>query len=136
MGAVQHTLFPATFSLVEKGRLTPTRPLYKTPEIAMVGVTPRDQEAMGVSYVQGMAGHEGLIRAAVTQNDHRLAGLLFEPGGGHLTGMHIVGDQACELILIGQAVIGHCSGISNACSYRPGRRIAEAGRTSSTCGTG
>ena len=102
----------------------------------MVGVTPRNPEAMGGPYVQGMARHEGLIRAAVTQNDHRLAGWLFEPGGGPLTGMHIVGDQACELILIGQAVIGHCSGISNACFYRPKRGNAKAGRTSSTCGTG
>ena len=33
--------------------------------------------------------------------------LLFEPNSGHLLGVHIIGDQACELIHVGQAVMSY-----------------------------
>ena len=76
-----------------------------TPEIAMVGATRQDLEAMAVPYVQGTARYEDLMKAGVAGDEHGLLSLLFEPNSGHLLGVHIIGDQAEELIHIGQAVM-------------------------------
>ena len=85
-------------------RLSPTA-VYTTPEIAMAGVTQQDLEAMAVPYAQGTARYEDLVKAGVAGNEHGLLSLLFEPNSGHLLGVHIIGDQAGELIHIGQAVM-------------------------------
>ena len=85
-------------------RLSPTA-VYTTPEIAMAGVTQQDLEAMAVPYAQGTARYEDLVKAGIAGNEHGLLSLLFEPNSGHLLGVHIIGDQAGELIHIGQAVM-------------------------------
>ena len=79
--------------------------VYTTPEIAMVGLTQQDLEAMAVPYAQGTARYEDLVKAGVAGDEHGLLRLLFEPNSGHLLGVHIIGDQAGELIHIGQAVM-------------------------------
>ena len=85
-------------------RLSPTA-VYTTPEIAMVGVTRQDLEAMAVPYAQGTARYEDMVKAGVAGDEHGLLSLLFEPNSGHLLGVHIIGDQAGELIHVGQAVM-------------------------------
>ena len=86
------------------GRLSPTA-VYTTPEIAMAGVTQQDLEAMAVPYAQGTARYEDLLKAGAPGNEHGLLSLLFDPNSGHLLGVHIIGDQAGELIHVGQAVM-------------------------------
>ena len=44
-------------------------------------------------------------RAGIAADEHGMLSLLFDPTSGHLLGVHIVGDQACELIHIGQAAM-------------------------------
>ena len=98
----------ATYALGRRARdggtLSPAA-VYTTPEIAMVGATQQDLKAMGVPYAQGIAKYEDLMKAAIAGDDHGLLSLLFEPNSGHLLGVHIIGDQAGELIHIGQAVM-------------------------------
>ena len=81
--------------------------LYTTPEIAMVGATQQELESLGVSYAKGVAAYEDLIKAGIAGDEHGLLSLLFEPASGHLLGVHIIGDQACELIHVGQAVMSY-----------------------------
>ena len=98
----------ATYALgrrVQGGSVPAPIAVYTTPEIAMVGATQQQLEAMGISYAQGTARYEVLLKAGLAGDEHGLLSLLFEPATGHLLGVHIIGDQACELIHIGQAVM-------------------------------
>ena len=98
----------ATYALGRRARSGGTLPpvsVYTTPEIAMVGATQQELESLGVPYGKGTAMYKDLIQAGVAGNEHGLLSLLFEPNSGHLLGVHIIGDQACELIHIGQVVM-------------------------------
>lgn len=77
------------------------------PEIAMVGTTQQQLQAMGVTHSRGTARYETLVKAGITGNEQGLLSLLFEPISGCLLGVHIIGDQATELIHIGQAVMSY-----------------------------
>ena len=87
------------------GRTLPPVSVYTMPEIAMVGATQQELESLGIPYAKGVAMYEDLIQAGIAGNEHGLLSLLFEPYSGHLLGVHIIGDQACELIHIGQVVM-------------------------------
>ena len=91
--------------------LSPTA-VYTIPEIAMVGATQQELQAMSIPYAQGVAKYEDLAKAGIAGDEHGLLSLLFEPNSGYLLGVHIIGDQACELIHVGQAVLGHNGTIS------------------------
>ena len=98
----------ATYALgrrPESGAMPPLTAVYTIPEIAMVGATHQDLEAMGIPYAQGVARYESLLKAGIAGEEHGLLSLLFEPTSGHLLGVQIIGDQACELIHVGQAVM-------------------------------
>ena len=100
----------ATYALGRRagnGKTVSPISLYTTPEIAMVGATQQELQALGVPYAQGVAKYEDLIKAGIAGDEHGLLSLLFEPHSGHLLGVHIIGDQACELIHIGQAVMSY-----------------------------
>ena len=59
-----------------------------------------------------MAGYQDLVKAGISGGEQGLLRLLFEPVSGHLLGVHIIGDQAGELIHIGQAVMNGNGGIA------------------------
>ena len=79
--------------------------VYTIPEIAMIGYTQAELDARGIPYAKGVATYEEVTKAGIIGDPHGMLTLLFEPNGGHLLGVHIIGDQACELIHIGQAVM-------------------------------
>ena len=81
--------------------------VYTIPEIAMVGYTQQELQARGIPYAQGLATYEEVTKASIIGDEHGMLSLLFEPNGRHLLGVHIIGDQACELIHLGQAVLSH-----------------------------
>ena len=87
------------------GRMMAPVGVYTTPEIAMVGANQQELESLGVAYGKGVATYEDLLKAGIAGDEHGLLSLLFEPTSGSLLGVHIIGDQACELIHIGQAVM-------------------------------
>ncbi len=79
--------------------------VYTIPEIAMIGYTQVELDARGMPYAKGVATYDEVTKAGIIGDPHGMLTLLFEPNGGHLLGVHIIGDQACELIHIGQAVM-------------------------------
>ncbi len=81
--------------------------VYTIPEIAMVGYTQQELEDKGIPYAKGVATYEEVTKAGIIGDSHGMLTLLFEPNGWHLLGVHIIGDQACELIHIGQAVLSY-----------------------------
>ena len=81
--------------------------VYTIPEIAMVGYTQQQLDDKGIPYAKGVATYEDVTKAGIIGDPHGMLTLLFEPNGGHLLGVHIIGDQACELIHIGQAVLSY-----------------------------
>ena len=100
----------ATYALGRRaggGKMLSPVSVYTIPEIAMVGATQQELQAMGVPYAQGVARYDDLIKAGITGDENGLLSLLFEPNSGYLLGVHIIGDQACELIHVGQAVMSY-----------------------------
>ena len=100
----------ATYALGRRaggGKMGSPVAVYTIPEIAMVGSTQQQLQAMSIPYAQGVARYEDLTKAGIAGDEHGLLSLLFEPNSGHLLGVHVIGDQACELIHVGQAVMGH-----------------------------
>ena len=98
----------ATYALGRRARGDETLPpvlVYTTPEIAMVGATQQKLETLAVPYAKGLARYKDLVQAGIAGDEDGLLSLLFEPNTGHLLGVHIVGEQACELIHIGQVVM-------------------------------
>ena len=100
----------ATYALGRRaggGKMPSPVSVYTIPEIAMVGATQQELQTMGVPYARGVARYEDLTRAGIAGDEHGLLSLLFEPNSGYLLGIHVIGDQACELIHVGQAVMSH-----------------------------
>lgn len=81
--------------------------VYTIPEVAMVGYTQKELQAKGIPYAVGVATYDEVTKAGIIGDEHGMLSLLFEPNAGHLLGVHIIGDQACELIHVGQAVLSH-----------------------------
>ncbi len=81
--------------------------IYTIPEIAMVGYTEEELQAKSIPYARGVAHYEEIVKAGIIGDDHGMLKLLFDPNGLNLLGVHIIGDQASELIHIGQAVMNY-----------------------------
>ena len=81
--------------------------VYTIPEIAMVGYTQQELDDKGIPYAKGVATYEEVTKAGIIGDPHGMLALLFEPNGRHLMGVHIIGDQASELIHVGQAVMSY-----------------------------
>ena len=77
------------------------------PEIAMVGKTELELTEEGVSYEVGKARYQDAVKNVIKGNNDGLLKLLFNIDDHKLLGVHIIGDDAAELIHIGQAVIAH-----------------------------
>jgi NAD(P) transhydrogenase len=81
--------------------------IYTIPEIAMVGYTEQALEAKGIPFARGVAHYDEITKAGIIGDDHGTLKLLFEPNSLNLLGVHIIGEQASELIHIGQAVMSY-----------------------------
>ena len=80
--------------------------IYTIPEVAGVGLTEEAARAAGVDYEVGRGWFSDNNRAVVAGDTEGLVKLVCEKGGKVL-GVHIVGDDAAELVHLGQAVIRH-----------------------------
>lgn len=77
------------------------------PEMAMVGKTEFELTEEGIPYEVGKARYQDAVKNVITGNNDGLLKLLFNIENRLLLGVHIIGDDAAELIHIGQAVIAH-----------------------------
>jgi NAD(P) transhydrogenase len=91
------------FDLRYKTSLAPMLPygIYTIPEVSTVGPTERELQAAGVRYVVGRAEFSANARGAIIGERGGLLKLLFTEPDLELVGVHLVGEQATELVHIG-----------------------------------
>ena len=79
--------------------------IYTIPEISMVGHTERELTAAKVPYEVGISRFGELARAQMIGDERGMLKLLFDPRSLRLLGVHVMGENATEIIHIGQAVL-------------------------------
>lgn len=81
--------------------------IYTIPEISMVGMTEQQLTASKVPYEFGIARYEELAKGQILGDEIGLLKILFDPGNLKVLGIHAIGENAAEIIHIGQAVLAH-----------------------------
>lgn len=79
--------------------------IYTSPEISSVGRTERELTEQNIPYEVGRADFKSLARAQIARHDVGMLKLLFHRDTHELLGIHCFGDQASEIVHIGQAVM-------------------------------
>ncbi len=90
--------------------------IYTIPEISSVGKTEEELTAEKIPYEVGHAKFKETARAQITGETVGMLKLLFHRDTLELLGIHCFGDQASEIVHIGQAIM-HESGGSNNLKY-------------------
>ncbi len=75
--------------------------LYTIPECAMVGETEDAAQRQGISHVVGRARYRNNARGGIVGDDAGLLKLIYALPDMRLIGVHMIGEQAIELINIG-----------------------------------
>ena len=84
--------------------------IYTIPEISSVGLTERELTAQKVPYEVGKAYFKDTARAQITGEEAGVLKLLFHRETLQLLGIHCFGDQAAEILHIGQAIFAQPNG--------------------------
>ncbi|WP_196138070.1 Si-specific NAD(P)(+) transhydrogenase [Aliikangiella sp. G2MR2-5] len=84
--------------------------IYTIPEISSVGKTESELTASKVPYEVGKAYFKDTARAQITGEDTGVLKLLFHRETLELLGIHCFGDQAAEILHIGQAIMAQKEG--------------------------
>jgi len=95
------------FDLQFRLRLASVNPLavYSVPEIAMVGMTEEDCRTVGRPYLVGRTSYEQNPRGQIIGDSTGMLKLVFSPEDKRLLGVHIIGEQASELVHLGAHVL-------------------------------
>jgi NAD(P) transhydrogenase len=95
------------FDIPFKDMVDPLPPfgVYAIPEVAMVGMTEAAARAAGIDVECGRALFEANARARIAGATDGLVKLVFRRDDRTLLSVHIVSDDATELVAIGQAVV-------------------------------
>jgi NAD(P) transhydrogenase len=90
-------------------RITPTNQIpfgiWTIPEISVLGDTEETLQARGIAYVAGRTTYAKNPRGLVLGERHGLLKLLFSASDLKLLGVHIIGQEACELIATGMMAL-------------------------------
>jgi len=86
--------------------------IYTIPEISVVGKTEQELSDEGIPYDIGIARYREIAKGQIIGDDTGMLKLIFHQKTGQLLGVHIIGEGACELIHIGQAVLTFGGSIS------------------------
>lgn len=79
--------------------------IYTIPEISTIGLSEDELTAKGMSFVVGRAGYREVARGQIVGDEWGMLKMLVDPDTLKILGVHIVGDNAADLIHIGQAVM-------------------------------
>lgn len=90
--------------------------IYTSPEISSLGRTEKELTAEGVPYEVGHSLFRSLARAQITGRTVGMLKILFHRETLHILGIHCFGDQAAEIIHIGQAIMSQ-KGFGNTLMY-------------------
>ena len=95
------------FDIPFKETVDPLPPygIYSIPEVAMVGMTEQAAAAEGMDAETGRARFSGNPRSVIAGTTSGLVKLVFRRNDRRLLGVHILGEEAGELVHVGQAVI-------------------------------
>jgi NAD(P) transhydrogenase len=90
--------------------------IYTSPEVSSVGATERDLTEASVPYEVGRAMFKSIARAQITGHTVEMVKLLFHTETLELLGIHCFGQQASEIVHIGQAIMSQ-KGDANTVKY-------------------
>ncbi|MEX2476053.1 Si-specific NAD(P)(+) transhydrogenase [Marinobacter sp.] len=90
--------------------------IYTIPEISSVGKTERELTEAKVPYEVGQAFFKDLARAQITGDAVGMLKILFHRETREIMGIHCFGDQAAEIVHIGQAIMNQ-QGEANSLNY-------------------
>lgn len=79
--------------------------IYTLPEISNIGITEKKAEEMGLDVTVGRAYFENIAKADMTSHTEGILKLVFSTESLKLLGVHIIGDEAADLIHLGQSVM-------------------------------
>jgi NAD(P) transhydrogenase len=79
--------------------------VYSIPEVSMVGETEETCREKALAYCVGRAEYRGNARGQITGDLAGLLKLIFDPETRRLLGVHIVGEDAAELVHVGVMVL-------------------------------
>ncbi len=80
--------------------------IYAIPEISYVGRNEEELTRDAVPYVVGVAWYRELAKAMIMGERDGLLKILVSPDDHSLLGVHVIGQQATDLVHIGQALMG------------------------------
>ena len=83
--------------------------IYSIPEASMAGLTEEAVKASGVPYIVGKASYQDNPRGRMMGDQDGLLKLIFRRDDMRLLGVHVVGEQATELVHIGLMAL-QCDG--------------------------
>ncbi len=91
------------FDLKYKSTVTPILPygIYTIPECSMAGETEEALKQAGVAFITGVAHYDANARGQIIGARYGFLKLLFEQDSLKLRGVHVIGEQATELVHIG-----------------------------------
>lgn len=81
--------------------------IYTIPEISNIGITEQDAKEKGLDVTVGRAYFKNNAKADMTNQEEGMLKLVFNTETLKLLGVHIIGEQASNLIHLGQAVISY-----------------------------
>jgi NAD(P) transhydrogenase len=95
------------FDIPFKETVDPLPPfgIYSIPEVAMVGLTEEAAAAAGIDAAAGRYDFSNNPRSIIAGTTYGFIKLVFRRDDRRLLGVHIVGEEAAELIHAGQAVL-------------------------------
>jgi NAD(P) transhydrogenase len=90
--------------LVHRDSLLPYG-IYTIPEISMVGRTEQELTRAGVPYETGAARYEEIAKGQIVGDETGMLKILFHPDTLKVLGVHAIGENATEIIHIGQTLM-------------------------------
>jgi len=81
--------------------------IYSIPEISAIGLTERDAEKQGYEVAIGRAYYSNITQADINHDEEGLLKLVFKTDDLTLLGVHIMGENAADLIHLGQSIMSH-----------------------------
>ena len=79
--------------------------IYTIPEISTVGRTEEDLTRAGIPYEIGVARYEEIAKGQIVGDETGMLKILFHPDTLKVLGVHAIGENATEIIHIGQMLI-------------------------------
>jgi NAD(P) transhydrogenase len=79
--------------------------IYTVPEISMVGKTEQELTAAKLPYEFGVAKYEELAKGQIVGELNGYLKILFDPKSLRVLGVHAMGENAAEIVHVGQAII-------------------------------